>query len=335
MHSNCPSSVRLVTASSSLCPRPTPLGRKYTAKKRYGDRDQDRRCCCSMCSQRLAAACALADGPIRLGAHEGDESFRHQSRRHNQPHAEVACTRTTFGVTKVNCKTRTKPRFEMPGGAYRLAFTGSVFDSPVPLPKTTQRPYNQGLLEGVKRDARLLLPPNHADLSWGSRWHTRRLTDRRDLFPHDAKRVEHRMKLGSIDSPSLAEGRKRGEVQLPRDSPSNGYGIAFSGRGASDRKRSRSDCEGTPSRTRKDSYDDQDDYGDGHGGKRQRLEGPEGNSKKFACPFFKNNPRKYGVVRSCMGPGWPSAHRVKSVFMICWFGEITLTRFTQQRTSPA
>lgn len=31
----------------------------------------------------------------------------------------------------------------------------------------------------------------------------------------------------------------------------------------------------------------------------------------FACPFYANNPGKYEAARTCCGPGWPTAHRVK------------------------
>jgi hypothetical protein len=32
---------------------------------------------------------------------------------------------------------------------------------------------------------------------------------------------------------------------------------------------------------------------------------------RFACPFYKHNPVRYGTSRSCVGPGWKSVHRVK------------------------
>lgn len=47
------------------------------------------------------------------------------------------------------------------------------------------------------------------------------------------------------------------------------------------------------------------------------LSGPDddsGTPKKFACPYFKRNPRKYQRFRSCPGPGWDTVHRVKLVF---------------------
>ncbi len=33
--------------------------------------------------------------------------------------------------------------------------------------------------------------------------------------------------------------------------------------------------------------------------------------KKFACPYFKRNSRKYSKWTSCPGPGWDEVHRVK------------------------
>jgi hypothetical protein len=32
---------------------------------------------------------------------------------------------------------------------------------------------------------------------------------------------------------------------------------------------------------------------------------------RFACPFFKRDPRKYRHCRGCTGPGWHSVHRLK------------------------
>lgn len=33
--------------------------------------------------------------------------------------------------------------------------------------------------------------------------------------------------------------------------------------------------------------------------------------KRFACPYYKNNPAKFRQKRTCCGPGWPTVHRVK------------------------
>lgn len=35
--------------------------------------------------------------------------------------------------------------------------------------------------------------------------------------------------------------------------------------------------------------------------------------RRFACPYFKRDPRKYRKHRSCVGPGWTAVHRVKYV----------------------
>jgi hypothetical protein len=43
--------------------------------------------------------------------------------------------------------------------------------------------------------------------------------------------------------------------------------------------------------------------------KRARKEEPD--AKKFACPFYKRYPREFKESRTCAGPGWTSAHRVK------------------------
>ncbi|KAK4158993.1 hypothetical protein QBC43DRAFT_223071 [Cladorrhinum sp. PSN259] len=37
-----------------------------------------------------------------------------------------------------------------------------------------------------------------------------------------------------------------------------------------------------------------------------------GGKQKFACPYFKRNPRKYRNWTSCPGPGWEEVHRVKT-----------------------
>jgi hypothetical protein len=34
-------------------------------------------------------------------------------------------------------------------------------------------------------------------------------------------------------------------------------------------------------------------------------------SLKLACPFYKRNPGRHLLIRSCKGPGWDTAHRVK------------------------
>ncbi|KAI1325852.1 hypothetical protein F5Y16DRAFT_400880 [Xylariaceae sp. FL0255] len=43
--------------------------------------------------------------------------------------------------------------------------------------------------------------------------------------------------------------------------------------------------------------------------KLSRSERPT--DKRFACPYFKKNPREYAGERTCMGPGWKSINRLK------------------------
>jgi len=40
-------------------------------------------------------------------------------------------------------------------------------------------------------------------------------------------------------------------------------------------------------------------------------------ANKFACPYFKRNPRKYQRIRACPGPGWDTLHRLKLAVRIC------------------
>ncbi|KAH9988127.1 hypothetical protein F4779DRAFT_632307 [Xylariaceae sp. FL0662B] len=75
---------------------------------------------------------------------------------------------------------------------------------------------------------------------------------------------------------------------------------------------------GSPARTKRrldgDNQDDPSGGGDEHdpdrgGSKRAKKDvEPE---RKWACPFYKHDPRKYSKHRSCTGPGWPSLHRLK------------------------
>lgn len=39
--------------------------------------------------------------------------------------------------------------------------------------------------------------------------------------------------------------------------------------------------------------------------------------KRFACPYYKNNPTKFRHKRTCCGPGWPTVHRVKEHLYRC------------------
>ncbi|KAK0614665.1 hypothetical protein B0T14DRAFT_312235 [Immersiella caudata] len=61
-----------------------------------------------------------------------------------------------------------------------------------------------------------------------------------------------------------------------------------------------------------DGEDDENDGGEENGAQSHtgKQQGP---GKRFACPFFKHDPVKYGSDSSCRGKGWPSSHRVKHV----------------------
>jgi hypothetical protein len=66
--------------------------------------------------------------------------------------------------------------------------------------------------------------------------------------------------------------------------------------------------------------DDCHENGDGDDQKpkkrRRQLDDEEDDySKRFACPFYKHNPQKYGN-RTCVGPGWISVSRVKFVIFL-------------------
>ncbi|KAK3491569.1 hypothetical protein B0T13DRAFT_490273 [Neurospora crassa] len=54
-----------------------------------------------------------------------------------------------------------------------------------------------------------------------------------------------------------------------------------------------------------------EDDGD-HDGRRKRQRVDDG--RKFACPFFKRNARKYSKWTSCPGPGWDEIHRVNHLY---------------------
>ncbi|KAI1257667.1 hypothetical protein MGN70_000710 [Eutypa lata] len=58
-----------------------------------------------------------------------------------------------------------------------------------------------------------------------------------------------------------------------------------------------------------DSNGDENGEG-GRGSKRSRTESPI--ARKFACPFFKNNPSNHGHKQACTGPGWPKISRLNA-----------------------
>ncbi|OTB04062.1 hypothetical protein M426DRAFT_321159 [Hypoxylon sp. CI-4A] len=79
--------------------------------------------------------------------------------------------------------------------------------------------------------------------------------------------------------------------------------------------------QGQPSRStrskRRLDGDDQDNSSAGgnegdpdRGGNKRAKKDPE-QDRKFACPFYKHDPRAHNKHRSCTGPGWASLHRLK------------------------
>lgn len=46
------------------------------------------------------------------------------------------------------------------------------------------------------------------------------------------------------------------------------------------------------------------------GGNKRAKKDPE-TGRKFACPFYKHDPRTHRKERTCCGPGWDSIHRLK------------------------
>lgn len=54
---------------------------------------------------------------------------------------------------------------------------------------------------------------------------------------------------------------------------------------------------------------------DGHRKKRRKVKTGSGADSMmvchFACPFYKHDSQLYGSRRSCLGPGWPTVHKMK------------------------
>jgi hypothetical protein len=51
--------------------------------------------------------------------------------------------------------------------------------------------------------------------------------------------------------------------------------------------------------------------GAGDGGGKKRAKTLDVAELLLACPFFKRDPVKYGKIRTCCGPGFPTLHRLK------------------------
>jgi hypothetical protein len=82
------------------------------------------------------------------------------------------------------------------------------------------------------------------------------------------------------------------------------------------RKRTRSGRQGGAVEDKRGKQDDQcrDDEEDCVSSKRRRryAQSPEDvQAPRFACPFFKRYPGEKPISRTCLGPGWPTVHRMK------------------------
>lgn len=60
----------------------------------------------------------------------------------------------------------------------------------------------------------------------------------------------------------------------------------------------------------RDASRDDDDEDDEDRTKRAKTDLAEG-CRKFACPYYKHDPATFANCRSCVGPGYPSIHRLK------------------------
>lgn len=80
-----------------------------------------------------------------------------------------------------------------------------------------------------------------------------------------------------------------------------------------------SDTSSSPDPRHRTKHEQEDDGGvaSDHDGRRKKPKRAAnatvpGQSKKFACPYFKRNRTKYSKWTSCPGPGWDEVHRVKT-----------------------
>ncbi|KAK4446473.1 hypothetical protein QBC34DRAFT_304977 [Podospora aff. communis PSN243] len=72
--------------------------------------------------------------------------------------------------------------------------------------------------------------------------------------------------------------------------------------------------------------DEDDDTGDNVSRQRQKRQQDERPSRWLACPYFKNDPKRYHSWRSCPGPGWQTTHRLKEHLYRCHTMAITCPR---------
>ena len=77
----------------------------------------------------------------------------------------------------------------------------------------------------------------------------------------------------------------------------------------------RSTQSNTKRKARSDDHLSPNDNDEDGTSKRRRGSLPNINGSEpgtmFACPFYKHDPTRYRSRRTCLGPGWPTVHRVK------------------------
>ncbi|KAK0641665.1 hypothetical protein B0T16DRAFT_219086 [Cercophora newfieldiana] len=120
--------------------------------------------------------------------------------------------------------------------------------------------------------------------------------------------------LGSDHGPIFDAGEKKGRGGGPqspqaeeREPSKQAWTSANHAQSGSKRPLSRDGKNGRKGKCE----DDEDSENEDRKEKKRRSEGTDDQPRKFACPFFKHNPQRYGSERSCLGPGWISVHRVK------------------------
>ncbi|KAI1135739.1 hypothetical protein F5Y05DRAFT_421139 [Hypoxylon sp. FL0543] len=153
---------------------------------------------------------------------------------------------------------------------------------------------------------------------------TEELDTRNDGFKlGDLSQKQHRS-AGPMESEKKAGAARRlSHCQLDHEnayeaseasgnSSSNSGGAESGSRDSGDGQSSRS----TRSKRRLGG-DDQDnssaggDEGDPDRGSSKRAKKELESERKFACPFYKHDPKAHNKHRSCAGPGWASLHRLK------------------------
>ncbi|KAF5004590.1 hypothetical protein FDECE_8920 [Fusarium decemcellulare] len=79
-------------------------------------------------------------------------------------------------------------------------------------------------------------------------------------------------------------------------------------------------------RPRGDTIDNSDEEEDKSSEQPSRKQARHSDSRRWACPYYKRSPEKYGNKKACVGPGFPDIHRLKQHLLKCHFRGKTMTR---------